>query len=140
MKLKLLNILTIFFLLNSPLLAEEYVVQWQWNEGKVCRIIFPETLESDIGVSWDGNGEPPISVSGVRKLVSNWIESEYGNGTDYSIVTYELTSYRGSKFQTNHWLYNIRFVMFSQEDNEHSSSFENVVVLMDGKILAKECK
>lgn len=115
-----------------------YVDKWQWNDGRGCAIYFDASHESNIKVHWDGNGEPPLKISDAKKLVLDWVMNEYQAKVSANIVSYDLTSYRAEGFKMNHWIYNIRFVKFRDgaPDNDFN---ENVVVLMDGNILSKQC-
>ena len=128
----------LMFFASNTLANGSYVDKWQWNNGPECAVYFNPSDEPMVKEYWDGNGEPPISISDARKLVLNWVKEEYQGEISPSMVSYNLTSYHAKGMKTNHWLYNIRYVKFRNGIPDKDFN-ENIVVLMDGAILSKQC-
>ena len=133
--------MSIIFLLTSSsnLFSEEnYIGKWRWNKGQECGLYFGKSLEATIKATWDGVGEPTLSISKAKEITHSWVKKEYNNEVTPSIVSFDLMSYRSENMKANHWLYNIRFVKF-KNGIPHKEFNENIAVLMDGQVVSKVC-
>ena len=110
--------------------------EWSVNDDSVCKLELEENMTESPG--WNGIGKPPITVEDSNKIVENWSKSKFGQDIDLHIVSYQLNSFRTKEMKNNVWLWNLELRKFNN-GTPMNEFIDNVIILMDGKLIEKVC-
>jgi hypothetical protein len=133
-------IISLILILTSTAIAEttnEYALipEVRHRDGTADKYV-ASTTSIEATPSWDGIGEPPLSLSSAVTLATGFLSKKYTDRKDFqpnSIMLQRLWASKGNKY---YWYYTLilspKTILFknpSQDDNDY------VVVLMDGTVV-----